>query len=299
VVSISSGDGITDAVPFAERCAAAGVFRCISFDTDADFVMFGGFPAQTIYPDGSGSFSNITKDCTVAANGCSLRFKVPAKNNPGAGSNVAGKFEYDFVKDGKRFGQNSTFYVQFRARFDHGMIANNFGGDGWKHILVYGGKTACSKIGLATTNAWYYGFPVMIRDCSSGIYTRTGKKIYMEQGDYNCAYGHANTKDCAYFLENQWMTYYYRIHIGTWGEPNSSLEAWVSTGTGPMKKWINQPNYLFNYEVGVTDVIDKLALTPYITSRHDTEVADSDGHVWYDELIVSSQPIPAPCGPTP
>jgi hypothetical protein len=286
---------IADAVPFAQRCAAPGVFKCISFDSDSDFVTFGGPPVQTVYPNSRDSFDNVKKDCSMAVSGCSIRFTLPG--NPEAGANMAGKYVYDFAREKKEFGQNSTFYVQVRARFDHALLANNYGGQGWKFVLIYGGKTSCSNLGLINQNTWYYGFPTMAHECSPGIYTMSGDTRYVEQGDYNCAYGRFNRKDCAYFKEDQWMTYYWKVHIGTWGERNSTLDAWVSYENGPLRKWISQPEFMFNFQDSPKDVMDKVALTPYTTSRR--EAAKSDGHMWFDELIASSEAIPAPYGPTP
>jgi hypothetical protein len=54
---------------------------------------------------------------------------------------------------------------------------------------------------------------------------------------------------------------------------------------------------MFNFQDSPKDVMDKVALTPYTTSRR--EAAKSDGHMWFDELIASSEAIPAPYGPTP
>ena len=287
---------VTNAMtPFMKRCAAAGVFKCISFDDEADFVTSGGFPVQTVYPDTSGTFANVKRDCTVAVSGCAVRFTVTA--SPVNGANVAGKYEYDFVKQGKQFGQNSTFYVQLRARFDGPMLANNFGGEGWKFVLIYGGKTSCSNLGLLNQNTWYYGFPTMAHECSPGIFTSSSSGQYLQQGDYNCLYGSVNRHDCGFFKADEWMTFYWRIHIGNWEQPNSSLDAWLSYENEPLRKWISQPKFTFKFEDGPSDVLDKVALTPYITNRK--EAAPSDGHMWFDELIVSGGPIPAPNGPTP
>jgi hypothetical protein len=291
----STSAGLADTASFLERCASPGVFKCASFDQDSDFLQSGGPPHQTVYPNSKGSFANLTKDCAVAVNGCSLRFTVPA--SPEAGANMSGKYEYDFAKDGKEFGQNSTFYVQVRIRFDRPLLANKYGGEGWKFVLIYGGKSSCSNVGLINQNTWYYGFPTMAHECSPGVFTFSGKTQYVEQGDYNCAYGKYNPKDCAYFKPDQWMTFYWKVHLGAWGQPDSSVDAWVSYENAPLKKWISQPKFTFKYQDGPSDVFDKVALTPYTTNR--SEAAAADGHMWFDELIASSQPIPAPYGPTP
>lgn len=291
----TAATGVADAVPFEDRCSAPGVFKCVSFDRDSDFVTSGGSPTQTVYPNSQSSFANVNKDCSIAVSGCSIRFTVPAA--PEAGANMAGKYEYDFIREGKEFGQNSTFYVQVRIRFDQALLANKYGGEGWKFVLIYGGKTSCSNIGLINQNTWYYGFPTMAHECSPGVYTISGSTQYVEQGDYNCVYGRFNNKDCAYFKPDQWMTFYWKVHLGTWGHPDSSVESWVSYENAPLKKWISQPKFSFKFQDGPRDVFDKVALTPYTTDRK--EAASSDGQMWFDDLIVSSQPIPAPYGPTP
>ena len=99
--------GVADTVAFPERCASPGVFKCISFDRDSDFVESGGPPEQTVYPNSKSSFANVNKDCTVAVNGCSIRFTVPA--SPEAGANMSGKYEYDFVREGKELARTQLF----------------------------------------------------------------------------------------------------------------------------------------------------------------------------------------------
>ena len=313
-VSNTATSGITDAVPFATRCAAAGVFKCVSFDTSTDFVTSGDYPTQTIYPDGSGSFSNVQQDCTVAVNGCSLRFKIPAQNNPGAGPNVAGKFEWVFTQSGgPGFTQNSDVYIQFRTRMDHNLITEDFGGEGWKQMLFYGtgtSATSCSNMGLVTQNQQYYGFPTMFYNCSPNIETPDPTQIeYLEQapgsltGPYNCGYFNAiqlkDKSNCAVYHENEWETYYYHFHIGHWGQNDGSIDAWVAYGTGPLIHFIYQPTWTYNFNINSNDVYDHVAFTPYITGRLDTNVAPADGFMWFDELILSSKPIPAPNGSTP
>ena len=290
----ASSLGIVDVVPFAQRCAAPGVFRCIGFDSPGDFVTSGDFPAQTVYNAGN----DIGQDCTVSASGgCSLRITVPGPNNPGATD--ASKFEWDFVKDNQAFGQNSTLYVQVRFRLDHALLKNDYHGEGWKQVLIYGGKTSCSNLGLVTQNEYYRGYPIMFHRCSPNISTTVGDTIYLEQGDYNCAYGSSSAKHCALYHGNEWDTYYWKIHVGNWGQANSSVEAWVAYGEGPLRKWVYQPHFTLQFQESAGDVLDKIALTAYITGRRTTDLAPSDGHMWFDELILSSQPIPAPNGPTP
>jgi hypothetical protein len=292
--STTSSSGIVDAVPFTQRCAASGVFRCIGFDSPSDFVTSGGPPTQTVYDAGN----DIRQDCTVSASGgCSLRITLPGPSNPAATD--ASKYEWDFVNDNRAFGQNSTFYIQFRTRMDHSIITNNFGGEGWKQFLIYGGLTSCSSLGLVTQNQNYWGFPTMFHECSPGIFTTIGSNIYVEQGDYNCLYPSFNATNCSFYHENEWETYYYKIHVGNWGQANSIVEAWVAYGTSPLKKWIDQQSFTINFQNSSSDVLDKVAFTSYITARSAADTAASDGHTWFDELILSTQPISAPNGPTP
>ena len=92
---------------------------------------------------------------------------------------------------------------------------------------------------------------------------------------------------------NTWVTFYYKVSIGTWGQPNSTIQAWVSVGGGPYKQWINITNHALYEDTAGVDY-NMVTLLPYMTRRDSSVSAGPTAYTWYDELIVSSQTIAAP-----
>jgi hypothetical protein len=139
----------------------------------------------------------------------------------------------------------------------------------------------------------------MYTDCGSrGFEVDLGNGDYLlQQGDYNCHYQDQNPTDCSYYRANQWMTFYYEVKIGNWGQANSSIKAWVAYEGGPLKQFINVVNYRLDFNDSSSDVYNTVTLLPYNTAKP-SNVNHPTAYIWYDELIVSKQPIPAPNAPT-
>ena len=94
------------------------------------------------------------------------------------------------------------------------------------------------------------------------------------------------------------MTFYYEIKVGSWGKPNSSIKAWVAYEGEPLKQFENGTNYQLDFNSSPSDAFNAISLTPYNTGKspaQDHPVA----YTWYDELIVSRRPIPAPAQSSP
>jgi hypothetical protein len=142
----------------------------------------------------------------------------------------------------------------------------------------------------------------MYTNCGPGVFTNKGIPPYKEQqGDtpttgYNCWWNHENPgpdpENCFLYPVDKWVTFYYKIQIGNWGVANSWIQSWVAVDGGPYQQWINVPNYVLPNS-HPADGYDYLTLTTYMTAK-DPNVNHPTAHTWYDELIVSSQPINAP-----
>jgi hypothetical protein len=89
------------------------------------------------------------------------------------------------------------------------------------------------------------------------------------------------------------MTFYYEVKVGGWGKPESSIRAWVAYEGKPYKQFINEVNYRLDFDSGPLDAFNAITFTPYNTNKP-SDTAYPTASVWYDELIVSSQPISAP-----
>lgn len=284
---------------FQTRCSASGVIVCRGFDSASEIAP-GTYPGTGAYPNWQGSFQYQAIDTAIKASGTgSLRLTIASNTGP----NMAGEFRQLMPQT---FGENSSYYIQFRYRVDPVFLTTNWyqlvGTSSPKISIFHYQQATCSEIEWTTGNGLFGNWiPTTNTNCGSkNAVTNGGIPPYLwQQGDYACPYGSTGTlgsnPSCLYLSPNKWMTLYYKMTIGTWNSPNSRLEAWFSIDAGPYKKWVDLPGYTINNTTPVFPGFNAVTLTPYMT-RKDSTVAHSQATVWYDELIVSTQAIAAPDG---
>ena len=298
-VTVSNSGTTSSALQdFQTRCSQPGVLVCQGFD-DPTLFTAGTWPNSGLYPNDNGSFANASQDTTTLASGTgSLKFTIPGNE----GSNPAG---YWMQRFGQQFSENSTFYVQYRQRFDPNYLSDTYqtatgATTYWKQQIFSNYASTCDNVEITTINWQGKGFPGMYSQCGQDPFmTSIGNADYLlEQGDtvatgYNCHYLTAlNTStSCFMYPANTWVTFYYKVQIGTWGSPNSTIQAWVSVGGQPYQEWINMPNHTL---LAGTGPYDSVTLLPYMTGKDPAHNAGPTAYTWYDELIVSTQPIAAP-----
>lgn len=294
---------------FQARCSTPGVVQCVGFDNSTDIS-----PSTNLYPDGNGVMRGRLDTQTRASGNGSLVFELPPP--PHAGANIAGGWSPRTSAGlGRLFGQNSTFYVQFRMRFSSDMLTNTWNGY-WKTVIFHANQKSCGAIELATQRYYSTSMVTMYTDCGGrNMFTTTdgsrltaSPPLLLQQGDYRCEYGRINSNDCFYVPAEEWLTFYYKVTIGTWNQPNSMVEAWVARDGGGYKQFVRVPNLALDCNAdscttspGRDEGYNNLTFTPYMTGLSSTSGrAGVTSRVWYDELIVSTQPIPAPAsGPAP
>lgn len=281
---------------FEARCHAPGVIKCVGFDSTADVT-----PNVNIFPDGGGVF-RYSLDKEIRASGqSSLRFVVPAT----APQNTSGRYDDSlggsFGPPGSAAANGTTFYVQFRERMDSAFVRLNTDGEGWKQFGVHGGKTTCQAVGIVFQNIFWRGFPQGFTNCGSqGLSVGPPGKEFFEQGDYNCRYGNPNPKDCALYKANQWVTYTFRFTIDKWDPPGTSvgsgsntIQAWIGYEGGAMRQFMDLRNFPLNYQDSPRDSYTSVTLFNY-DSRRTMLHSYTEANCWYDELIVSTNPILGP-----
>lgn len=291
---------------FAARCAGALV--CEGFDNASTFVSSTG--SEGLHPSLDNGRIGGFQDTSIKASGTSaLRFDIPA-NAPS--SDVAGQFTKNFSRT---FSQNSTFYVQWQQRFDSNMATFNWGGASWKQAIMFdqNGST-CANIELTTVNYNGGGFPILYSECGNRAawtdstdishWVPAAGGVLLEQGTttsngYNCqdgreSPGSGNGVGCFKYPVDTWVTFYYEIHVGTWGSANSTLRAFVAVNGGPYREWVNVRDYTLGNDGNAAGGWSSIMLTPYMTGRNGSTSPAS--HTWYDELIISTLPIAAPGG---
>lgn len=290
--SKESGVELTPA-DFETRCAVKGVLVCEGFDDPVKFRP-AVYPANGLYPDGGGQIKGTQDTEIKTSGGGSLRFEIDSHT----GANVTGSWRQGFGKD---FGPHSTFYVQYRFRMSPEMLNQNWGDPSghtsWKVAIFHFFPKTCGDVELTTTNYYNSGVAILYTDCGGrGLYTNEGKPPYLRQQaetskqGYNCWYG--SDSNCFRFIANTWMTLYYRVSIGDWGKPNSSVEAWAGLPGQPLKQWINLHNFVLNVDTPGNNY-DSVDLLNYMTGK-DAKLDHPKAYTWYDELIVSSKPIAPP-----
>jgi hypothetical protein len=184
----------------------------------------------------------------------------------------------------------------------------------WKTVLFHRTGSTCGQIEITTNFYQYSSKPAlqMYTGCgSSPFYTNESRTAMSSSGPliqqgtsnssgYNCSYtnvvtGTGNGTGCFIVPSNKWITFYYKIHIGTYGTTNSSVEAWIAVDGAPYTQFINVKNAVLQKDGPPPgDKYNAITLTPYMTSLR--TAASETAYTWYDELIVSTQPIAPPGG---
>ena len=289
---------------FAARCNAAGVVKCFGFDNTSSDIVRG----TNTFPDGSGVYRAGLDTTIKASGGGSLRFDLPPP--PHAGQNISGRW-VPVGGWGRTFSQNSTFYVQYRMRMSSYLVSgNSFDNYIYKTSIFHSGGLTCASIELTTSG--YYSSPMAQLDTDCGgrwmwstldgtRYTDAPPMLMQQTESMKCSYGTNYATNCENFVADQWMTLYYRVQIGNWDQPNSQIDAWLGREGQPLRQFVKMRNFTLYCNdtscANSTDGYNNVTLTPYISHLPSNIGPSSTAHMWFDEFIVSTQPIAAPGSP--
>jgi hypothetical protein len=282
VSGISADEPTGQDADFDRRCHSPGVVKCVGFDSPREI-------APGLYNDSQGKLRALVDTDVKASGHGSLRFEIPSHS----GQNSSGGWTAGL---GASFGQGQGFYVQYRQRFSAEFLKTKYqDAEGWKQSIFHMGTSTCAAIEITTVDSYHRGYPQMYTNCggrSFDVDLHNNDFLY-ETGDYNCHRLNPNPHDCAMYKANQWMTFYYEIKVGSWGKPDSSIKAWVGYEGEPLRQFENGVNYQLDFNSGPSDTFNAITLTPYNTGKSPAQDHPT-AYTWYDELIVSRQPIPAP-----
>lgn len=286
-----------DAASFAERCQAAGVTLCVGFDSASDI---------DPYTKASADGNRIPKldTSTKASGNGSLKLTVPGNTT----ANTAGHWRRRL---GGSFGPGDTFYVQYRQRFSPEMM-NNMSGDGWKQSILHYYEKTCENIQLVMQNGIYRNLPQPYSECGGvrfrQYYGPNNSDYYIQWGsnyqnpspsDVLCDYKdfkNGNTSKCLLYKPNQWMTFYTRVTLGSWGQPQSTVQIWMGEEGQPLKMVVDRKNHTFRQNQNrPNSVFDAITLLAWITGKN-ASTNHPTAYTWYDELVVSTKPIAGPTG---
>lgn len=310
------------AADWNRRSTAAGVVTARGWDNASDFTTQGGNTNGIHVSVSNGSV--MTRDLTTyASGGSSMKCVIPAQT----GADACGAW-WEFLTH--TFVNGETMYVQFRQKFDANALNQHpKAGDGsttyfkqaiFANTQVSGGSpSTCGNPELTTINDNDRGYPLMYTNCGSArnpdplveVSLSGGTDFLKEQGDnsadlgaaantgFNCHFqtGNNNAKSCANYPAGVWVTYYYKVQIGAFGSANSTIQAWRALPGQPYQQWAKVSGFLLNIDSGTVNGYNFVDLLNYYTNRNGSLAFGQTGATWYDELIVSTQPIAPPLAP--
>jgi hypothetical protein len=312
---------------FATRCAQPGVLRCVGFDSPSDIVgtigdVSGIFTGETLpVLDSTLNASGGT--------GSSLKFVIPA--NSGANSsgnywiNFSDNLQTQFGENSDFYVQWRQF---FSPELINTQFA---GGGGWKQVIIgegdnpgctrgtaiskdSGGNCAfsCTQLEIVTQNVLHRGIPQMYHSCGvkDGTYegldvVTAGSAIHPQYSTpnlTNCNYpGPYTTANCIPYKANQWMTFQVHVRVGTWYKndrvyhSDSAIHLWIAEqGQASRLAMEREPSKGTGYDlVNLSPSFSnygKVWLLPYNTGKN-PNVTNPVATTWYDELIISRNPI--------
>ncbi len=295
---------------FQNRIATPGVVASVDFDQASEFnpASGGGGFASGPYP-GFDNVYRITQDTTVRASGhSSANFFSPAQ----AGSwttSASGFYLKQFGPDGAAhsFGPGSDMYFQFRVMYDTNWVTHNWG-NGLKTFIIWGPipGPSCTGDQMVLENTDSINVFRMYGSCGAPSFRDQATNNFIEQGSFpNCFHsgtpaGSGNYSNCDQYAANVWYTFQGHVHIGTWAGNNSTIEMWAAPQGQPLT------NFKFHSIIGncCTDGTNSwgdssapnagLMGIQFLTYLTDTLSGTPAMHMWIDEFVISTKPLPVP-----
>jgi len=321
---------VTSDADFAARIADSGVVYYNSFDSKGTLAGGDDVEEDENIFSGSNGYPGIDSSVYVSGDGSnngSLRFDLMSECE----ANCAGSFE--ITTSPIEFGEGDTFWFSFAHRISPEMLSyiGTYWDSSWKQAYWYDGPgSACTTLGIVLSRREAGpNIPAMYTQCGArhvvtqlhnesdvtdpqnrfGYYSNQtngpNDGYYMvhqsnsNSAGYNCRYGDlgdvgtGDGEGCWYYPTNTWVHYIFKVKIGHFGKEDSHIQGWVATGGNAPEQFINVEQFEFNYNTDNTNALDYFYLGNYMTGL--TPVATpGTAYSWYDELIISTRPIPAP-----
>jgi hypothetical protein len=297
---------------FQTRCTAAGVLKCVTFDFNAnavgqDFhhINQGVSPTSSddrwVDPTPTQVFHDLFD--TSAGNQMdgtgALRLEI---TSPLQTRNTSGGFHLRFGRD---FVAGDTYWLQYAVKIDNAYLSTPFSGtsgsSGIKQHLIYNenigscqgyGQFVLEHVYNSTVNNGYF---TQYSDCGN-LSLQIGRQE--QQGDYNCQYSlraSGNFSNCFVMQADKWYVFTYQIALGVAGSPTTTYKGW-ETHDGVTKQFMNVPNIALQSNDGNDDRVNHINLGPYMSDGTDGFTFAPNAHIWYDDVIISAQPIAFPGG---
>jgi hypothetical protein len=318
---------IPQGTALAQKCSQPGVVTCFGFDSPS--ALHYAWPAGTVCDEafrglkneqfgrdreGRGNtlavvqngkcvFPEIDKTTFHSGSGA-LKLTIPSNSS----ADSAGYFSEVFKRNreggplGTYIGPESPWgkvlYFQFYQRFDSDFLDTDFRcleGDcaGWKQASWYGNPPngdSGSSLEVILDNGRQRGVPQVyarigdyVQDIR-GCFHNSGAAI--DAGSDSESNVHYPEPPCVRYKANQWMEFTGRVEIrGENNQPASRVQLWVDG-----KLAVDYDQAKIDWAGSSGNGFGQFLLSPYHTKKDGSQVHPT-GHTWYDDLIISTQPI--------
>ena len=315
---------------FPTRCAQPGVLRCVGFDSASDIA--GGIGANSGTAPGTATPTLDATLNASGGTGSSLKFVIPANSAANSSGYFWINFSDDLLTQfGENSEFYIQWRQRFSPEFISTVYA---GGGGWKQAIIGEGDnpgctpsnsltkdnggfcaSSCTQLEVVTQNTYHRGIAQMYHSCGvkDGHYepldvTTSDRNIHVQYATpslTNCIYpGPYTTANCIPYQANQWMTFQVHVKVGTWYKNDlvyhydSAIHLWIAEqGQASRLAMERDPAIGTGYDlVNLSPSISqygKVWLLPY-NSGKDSTVTNPVAYTWYDELIISRNPIADP-----
>lgn len=273
--TVSNGPRIDEETAWAARSRGPGVVFATDFRTQTEFDVGRFFDDRV---------DNVVWDSALSLSGQhSLRFNIRKEDHANSGN-----WRVYLQPSGKSFGEGDEFYVQYRIYTPGHHLRNRYlNGGGWKTSVISAYYGSFTDFEVVINNYDYQGY---VR----GYYR--GKEL----GDASVRFVGWEPRGFRLpkWRPDEWQTILQHVKVGQFNKPNSLLEVWFAPSGKDYTKVFSQKNVSFG-PLG-TDTkgrphqgFEALWLLPYDTRKR-ADPTRKDSFVNYDQVIVSTEFIPAP-----
>lgn len=263
----STAEAATASTSFSELCKASGVTKCVGFDSSSEIS-----PYVT-----SGNGAAPALDTSVkASGGGSMKMTYVS-----GGTQATGLWKGDI---GGPFAPGTHFYFAFKQRFSSSVLSAGGQSNGWKQFILYTAPNdpSCNQTQIVTEKH-NQGFPIAYSKCGALPFREDmsdGDKRFQFGPGLDCRY--RSTSGCWDYVADKWITFYYDVDFRPYGSA-SRVKAWVAVDGGKFQQWMD---FAPSFGMEGSGRFETIQLTMYTTGG-----ANGSGNAWYDDFIVSRQPI--------
>jgi hypothetical protein len=271
---------------FEAKCAEDGVLGCFNFDstTSLNYTWPAGtscdanFAGQTNAANGQANASAVVQngqcvypeiDAANAHSGAgSLKFKIPSNSSANTGGSFSEPLKRNsdgtlsYIGPGSPLG--NVLYFQFYQKFDSNSLTADF--------QCLGGE--CSGLG----QAFFFGNPPEGGSAGS---------LYVGISDAQRRILQMSSDRAAGNRTDQWIEFTGRIEVREASNaPSSRVQVWIN---GQLA--IDDDSAKIDWAGTDANGVVQFLLSAYLANK-DPNRAHADGYTWFDDVIISTQPIP-------